>query len=578
MNFSSLKKNLKKDFSSHKKISIALLGDSSTQLLHTALRGLGYEYEVNLEIFEADYDQVDTLVLNRSSELYQKVFDFIIIFQSTPKIKKNYYKLPEDKQRIDFATNHLNKVCAYYESIKCYNSSSKIIYFNFQELDDNLFGHFANKTNISFRYQVRKINLGLMDLGQKCSDLFILDLASLLSSYGQSFITDPKIFATTELLFSLDFLPIVSKHLLDIIFSIIGRFNKCLILDLDNTLWGGVIGDDGIENIQIGQLGIGKIFTEIQMWTKELKQRGVILAVCSKNEENIAKAPFENHPEMILRLEDIALFVANWHNKAQNIQFIQSTLNIGLDSMVFIDDNPVEREMVKIHLPAVTVPDLPVDPAEYLPYLSSLNLFETASYSENDSIRTQQYKEEANRVIFEKTFINEDDFLRNLEMSSDVGTFSTYNIPRIAQLTQRSNQFNLRTIRYTEDEIKQIASSKIHHTLSFTLKDKFGDHGLISSIILKEVEEKKQAKALFIDTWVMSCRVLKRGMEQFILNQIVTLAKQNGYSTILGEYLPTKKNALVQDLYKNLGMIQYGSHWILNISDYQEKTTFIFKN
>jgi FkbH-like protein len=570
-NFYDLKTNLKKDYSNLKKIKVALLGDSATQLLVKALKGYGYEVSLNFEIWEADYDQIDMQTFDLESELYKFNPEFVIIYHSSEKLLKKFYGL-SNSDKITFAERHIGEVSNLYQSIVS-NAKSKVIYFNLDETDDSVFGNYANKTPSSFLYQVRKINYELMNLSHKHKNLFINDVASLHNSFGTAFYTDPKIFITTDLIFSLDFLPYVAKNITDIILSIIGSIKKCIILDLDNTLWGGIIGDDGVENIHIGELGIGKAFTALQMWLKQLKQRGIILAVCSKNDEAIAKEPFEKHPDMILKLSDIAVFVANWDNKVQNINYIQSILNIGFDSMVFLDDNPFERNMVKTHIPEITVPELPEDPSEYLSFLRSCNLFETASYTPEDEQRTQQYQEEAQRAIVQKQCFNEDEFLANLNMLSIVKPFDKFSIPRVAQLTQRSNQFNLRTVRYTEEEISNIANSKNYVTIEFALEDKYGDYGLISVIILK-----KQSDAFFIDTWIMSCRVLKRGMEKFVLNQIVQLASKSGAKQIIGEYLPTPKNNMVKAHYKDLGFTKYNgenNQWILNIDSYSEYPTFI---
>jgi FkbH-like protein len=372
------------------------------------------------------------------------------------------------------------------------------------------------------------------------------------------------------MVFSLDFIPAVAKSTVDIILSLSGKGKKCLILDLDNTLWGGIIGDDGVENIQIGELGIGKAFTQLQHWVKQLKQRGIILAVSSKNDHDIAKGAFDNHPDMVLKYEDFAVFQANWNNKAENIKLIQEFLNIGFDSMVFLDDNPFERNLVRSFLPEVTIPDLPEDPAEYLNYLSKLNLFETSSYSEEDSGRSDQYRVEFERSQVKKAFTNENEYLASLEMVSECKPFDDYSVPRVSQLTQRSNQFNLRTQRYSENDVKIIADSKDYLTLSFTLEDKFGHYGLISLIILK-----KEKDSLFIDTWIMSCRVLKRTMENFVLNRIVNAAKHNGYSKLVGEFIPTAKNKMVKDHYKELGFTETEGKWILEVNNYTDKQTFI---
>lgn len=250
---------------------------------------------------------------------------------------------------------------------------------------------------------------------------------------------------------------------------------------------GGIVGDDGWENIQVGHgLGIGKAFSEFQQWVKKLKKRGIIIAVCSKNDEKKAKEPFEKNPEMVLKLDDIAVFVANWENKANNIHTIQSILNISFDSMVFLDDNPFERNMVRENVAGVTVPELPEDPSDYLEFLYSQNLFETASYSEDDKERTKQYQVEAKRVSMQKSFTNDADFLKSLDMVSVVKGFDKFNIPRVAQLSQRSNQFNLRTVRYTDAEIFAIEKNDNYVTFSFTLKDKFGDNGLIRNKMEQE--------------------------------------------------------------------------------------------
>ena len=346
---------------------------------------------------------------------------------------------------------------------------------------------------------------------------------------------------------------------------------KCVVCDLDNTLWGGVVGDDGLEGIELGELGDGAAFTALQRWLKELKDRGILLCVCSKNEEATAKEPFEKHPDMVLKLEDISVFIASWQDKAANIRLIQKTLDIGMDSLVFLDDNPFEREAVKSLIPEICVPNLPEDPAEYLPYLQNLNLFETASFSDEDSKRTEQYHAEFGRVSLQKQFSSYEDYLKSLDMTAEAQPFNGFWFPRIAQLTQRSNQFNLRTVRCTEADIAALAADSRYVTFYFTLKDKFGDYGLISVVVLE-----KRESSLFINQWLMSCRVLKRGMEEFIANKLISTALKLGYKTVTGEYLPTKKNAMVADLYKRLGFTPLENGlFIAEIKSYTPHTTYI---
>ena len=554
-------------------IKVALTGDTATQFLATAIRGTGAERGYQIDLFEAEYNQVERQFLDPSSELYQTDADFIVLFQSTHKLGEKHSLLSPSQQE-SLAEERLAFVASVCENPML--ASKKIICLNYPEIEDTVFGSYATKVTSSFTYQVRKLNMGLMDLSQRYANLFICDIAGLQNKLGRDMMFAPNVYVSTEMVLSIDALPYVASRVMDIICAIKGQFKKCLILDLDNTVWGGVIGDDGLEGIQLGHgLGIGKAFTEFQMWVKKLKQRGVIICVASKNNEETAKEPFEKHPDMVLKLEDIAVFQANWETKVDNIRTIQRILNIGFDSMVFLDDNPFERNIVRENIPGITVPELPQDPGEYLEYLYSQNLFETASYSQADKDRTKQYQVEAQRVSLQKTFSNEADFLKSLDMTSVVSGFNKFNTPRVAQLSQRSNQFNLRTVRYTEADIEALGQNPDVIDLSFTLEDKFGDNGLIAVIIMKKQDE----ETLFIDTWFMSCRVLKRGMEDFTLNTMVEAAREKGYKRIIGEYLPTQKNKMVENHYPSLGFQKLEgtptAQYVLDVEQYQPRENYI---
>ena len=557
------------------KVKIALLGDTATQLLVTAVKGEAADRGLSLDIYEGEYNQVERQLMDPTSELYEYDAEITIIFQSTHKLGEYHSSLPIEQQE-RLADDRLSFLSSLCESPSFANK--KIIYFNYPEIEDTVFGSYANKVVSSFSYQVRKLNYELMNLSRQYPNLFICDLAGLQNVFGRRFMFSPNVYMTTEMVLSVNALPYVASRVVDIISAIRGQFKKCLILDLDNTVWGGVIGDDGLEGIELGHgLGIGKAFTEFQIWVKKLKQRGIIICVASKNNEETAKEPFEKHPDMVLKLDDIAVFQANWETKVDNIRTIQSILNIGFDSMVFLDDNPFERNIVRENIPGITVPELPEDPAMYLEYLYSLNLFETASYSNADKDRTKQYQVEAKRVSLSKTFTNEADFLKSLNMVSTVSGFTKFNTPRVAQLSQRSNQFNLRTVRYTETDIELMAKDPDVIDLSFTLEDKFGDNGLIAVVIMKQQDD----ETLFVDTWFMSCRVLKRGMENFTLNTMVAYAKAKGYKKIIGEYIPTPKNKMVEQHYPNLGFsaIPSGenSQFILDLESYSPRECYILK-
>ena len=571
--FNELKRMLKKMPEGLPECKVALVGDTATQFLATAIRGVGLERGYDIHLYEAEYNQVERQFLDPGSELYQFDADFIVVFQSTHKLGEKHSML-DTVQQESLADDRLAFIASICENPALANK--KIIYFNYPEIEDTVFGSYANKVRSSLTYQVRKLNTALMDLSQQYANLFICDIAALQNKLGRDFLFSTNIYVSTEMVLSVDALPHVASRVMDIVCAIKGQFKKCLILDLDNTVWGGVIGDDGLEGIQLGHgLGIGKAFTEFQMWVKKLKQRGIIICVASKNNEDTAKEPFEKHPDMVLKLDDIAVFQANWETKVDNIRTIQSILNIGFDSMVFLDDNPFERNIVRENIPGITVPELPEDPGDYLEFLYSQNLFETASYSNADKDRTKQYQVEAKRVSLQKTFANEADFLKSLDMVSTVSGFTKFNTPRVAQLSQRSNQFNLRTVRYTEADIEALAQDPDVIDLSFTLEDKFGDNGLIAVIIMR----KQDAETLFVDTWLMSCRVLKRGMENFTLNTMVERAKAAGYKRIIGEYLPTPKNKMVEQHYPDLGFqVVTGAttaQYVLDVETYQPKECYI---
>ncbi len=569
--FQKLKKNLKKkDNAPKKQLKLAILGDSATQLVGTAIRGYGLEKGFDIEIYESDYDRIEPEIIDPTSGLYTFQPDIILLFHSTEKLQINFLKQKAERKS-SFAIEHLASI-EQYLAILNERLTAKVILSNYPVQPDEVFGNFALKTASSFRYQLAKINYNLLELSQDKGNVFLLDLEALQSYVGYQNRIDQRFYTQASLVLSLDFLPVFAARIMDIIGAITGAaLRKCLILDLDNTTWGGIIGDDGVDKILVGNIKGGKPFTQLQKWAKELKKRGIILCICSKNTESVAKVPFEKHPEMVLRLEDISVFVANWENKADNIRHIQSVLNIGFDSMVFVDDNPMERDLVRSELPSVTVPELPKDPASYMAYLRGLNLFETATVSAEDASRTKKYQEEAKRVSSKMQFKSIDTYLESLEMVADIQSFNPFSIPRIAQLTQRSNQFNLRTVRYTEDQVKAIIESSSHTSLQIRLLDKFGDYGIIS-LIIGEIQDNER---LFIDSWIMSCRVLKRGVEQLVLDQIVALAKEKQLKMVVGEYLPTPKNKLVEEHYKNLGFQQNGQLWELEVTSYTPNSKHI---
>jgi FkbH-like protein len=356
-----------------------------------------------------------------------------------------------------------------------------------------------------------------------------------------------------------------------------GRAAKCLVLDLDNTLWGGVIGDDGLDGIKLGQgSGVGESFVAFQTYAKQLSERGIILAVCSKNDEENALLPFLKHPEMVLRREDISCFVANWNDKASNLREIARQLNIGVDALVFCDDNPFEREQVRSALPEVRVPELPEDPAFYADAVAAAGYFESVSLTADDFSRVEQYKLNAEREKLKSASGNIDDYLRSLEMELKWVSGDLVNLERITQLINKTNQFNLTTQRYDLAQVQAMMTNPDTLVLSYRLLDRLGDNGIICIII-----GHKSGAEMLIDSWLMSCRVLGRGVEKATLGVLAQAAALLGVERLRGSYIPTPKNKMVADHYEKLGFSPAGEEaggvtgWTLDLAGYAMPDLFI---
>ncbi len=341
-----------------------------------------------------------------------------------------------------------------------------------------------------------------------------------------------------------------------LIAAICGRPYKCLVLDLDNTLWGGVIGDDGLAGIEIGQgSAVGEAYLAFQRYAWRLSQRGIILAVCSKNDEANAIEAFERHPEMLLRREHIACFIANWNDKATNLRQIAKQLNIGVDSLVFADDNPFERNLIRQELPQVAVPELPDDPASYGACIAAAGYFEGLSITTEDEERTKLYRANVEREQLRESVTDMASYLVSLRMELRYGLFGQVDLPRIVQLINKTNQFNLTTRRYAAPEVQALLNVSTVLPLQFRLLDRFGDNGIIGLVIGKLNDDLD----LDLDTWLMSCRVLGRQVEAAMLNAVVDRARRLGAVALVGTYRPTAKNAMVKDHYLRLGFEQTGN-------------------
>jgi FkbH-like protein len=446
-------------------------------------------------------------------------------------------------------------------------------------LEEPLFGNFDRLVAASPWQVTQRLN-DLLATAARTDRVALLDVARASSRDG----IDQWFDAARMLQAKQEIAPQIAPLYGDLVARIVcaqrGMSKKCLVLDLDNTLWGGVLGDDGLQGIVLGQgSAAGEAFLGVQRYAKQLQSRGVILAVCSKNDPAIAEEAFRVHPEMHLKRSDIAAFVANWDDKARNLLAIAEQLNIGIDSLVFLDDNPAERARIRQALPAVAVPELPADVSGYVRRLADAGYFEATAFTSDDAQRAEQYAQNAERDALRGSSQNLDEFLAGLQMTLEYGPFTPADMTRVVQLINKTNQFNPTTKRYSQEQVEARRTAPGTLTLQFRLRDRFGDNGLVSVMLLVPQSD----GVLEIDTWVMSCRVFGRQLEHEAMNIAVESAQRAGARELVASYAPTSKNGVVRDLYPKLGFRPVAtaaetagaSRWSLTLSDYQPSATHI---
>ncbi len=380
---------------------------------------------------------------------------------------------------------------------------------------------------------------------------YFLDLEGISGHIGRDRFYDARQYHWTKQPFSTDGCLELARGIAKAIRALLHGPRKVLVLDLDNTVWGGVVGETGPLGVELGDTPAGEAYRAFQSYAKRLSERGVLLAVASKNNPDDAREPFTVNPDMQLSLEDIAAFEASWSPKEGSLRRIAKTLNLGTDSLVFFDDNPAEREHIRQALPEVAVPEVPDDPAGYIAALESGKWFEAVGLTEADRVRSAQYQQERKRRDLESAAGSMEDYLDSLEMVADVRPIDDADMPRVVQLLGKTNQFNLTTRRHSEATVREMLSAQGSVAFTVRLSDRFGDHGLVAVVIGRRHDATPDA--LLIDTWLMSCRVIGRTTEEFTLQQILAAARRHGYASIVGEYIPTRKNALVADLFPRLG-------------------------
>ena len=546
-------------------VRMALLSNGTTSITAPAITAAGARYGLLIDVIETDFSQTFQEVLDPASALYRAKPDVVLLAIDYRGL--SLVPCPGDEatatRTVKAALSELFKLRSTIRD----NCKAITIAQTLAQPVSPLFGNYDAALAGTLQALISEFNhLLLSTIENECA---VLDVATIAATVGVDAWNDSRRWYLARLPFSPDFLPLYADHVARLIGAVYGKSRKCLVLDLDNTIWGGVVGDEGLANIVLANGDpTGEAFLELQRAVLGLHSRGVTLAVCSKNDGAVARAAFREHPEMLLKEAHIAVFQANWEDKVRNLNAIAETLKLGLEALVFLDDNPVERQLVRQELPAVAVPELPEDPALFARTLLSAGYFESIHFTDEDRNRNEQYRADGLRVSLAARAINLENYLRSLEMRIDFRAFSPVDRQRIVQLVNKTNQFNVTTRRYTEAQIKSYEEDPNVMTLQVRLTDRFGDNGMISVIICR-----MQGQEWDIDTWLMSCRVLKRKVEYAVLNKLVKEARRRGISALVGSYIPTNRNGLVRELFADLGFIKTSSagdvhSWRLEVEGY----------
>lgn len=528
-------------------IRIAILGGSTTNEVVDFLELLLLDQGIRPVFYHSEYNKYFEESVVDPSAITKFRPNIVIIYTSSVNIQ-SFPSLDASEADLDaHVAAERARFAAIWNSVQA-SVGCLVIQNNFELPSDHLLG---NLDCVHAGGHTRFINRLNEEFAREASSrpgLLINDLNSIAATVGLINFHDPRRWFRYKMIGNPHSTLEIAKSLAAIVTGSYGRSRKCLVLDLDNTLWGGVIGDDGPDKIRIGkETAEAEAYTAFQQYCLRLRERGVLLAACSKNSEAIARQGFE-HPDSILKLSHFSCFKVNWEPKHENIKAIAAELNIGLDSLVFVDDNPAEREIVASQLPMVAVPEVGSDVSEFVRILEQERYFEPVSVSAEDLDRAAQYELNSRRAEGQAKFSNYGEYLDSLNMSAEIASFRSVYMERITQLINKTNQFNLTTRRYTLAEVERIASDPGYVTLYGRLTDRFGDNGLISVVI-----GRREGRTLHLDLWLMSCRVLKRDMEFAMLDALVAACRSQDITEICGYYVPTEKNDLVRNHYANLG-------------------------
>lgn len=549
-------------------LRLGLLGDGTLSLLAPAIAGSAVRHGLLIEVIEGGYGTAVQDAADPESAIRCAGVDVALLATDARLLglDRAVTGAAEAEAAVGGA---LARVRMIVEGLRPSVKSAILVQTLAAPLEP-LFGSFDRVAPGSAYAMVEAFNRRLAEWAAT-GEIVLVDIARLAASVGLERWHEPRHWHASKLSFAPDMIPAYGDVVARTLAAVRGRSRKCLVLDLDNTLWGGIIGDDGLEGIRLGQgSAAGEAFLAIQQIALELRARGIVLAVCSKNEEDAARLPFRQHPEMLIREEHVAVFQANWTDKAANLRVIADTLNIGIDSLVFLDDNPAERAQVRRELPMVAVPELPAEPAYYPRMLAAAGYFEAVAFSEEDRRRADYYQANAERVAMQSSASDMDSYLGSLDMTCRIARVDGVSRARVSQLINKSNQFNLTTRRYSESEVAAAEASPDRHAIQIRLLDRFGDNGIISVVIAD-----KHGPEWEIDTWLMSCRVLGRRVEQAALAHLAAAARAEGASALVGRYVPSAKNRMVAEHYAKLGFAAAGGEgdgttlWRLDLASFE---------
>ena len=549
---------------------LAILSNATTGLLAPALVGSAARHGIALDIVETAFGQAVQMALDPNSDLHTARPDAVLIafdhrIVPTPTLQDD---ADQARECVEAA---FGQIATIRKGLRAAGGAPTIIQ-TIPPPPESLLGSFDARLPGSRRRLIEKLNEGLVQSLEGTPDI-LLDAVSLAEAVGLEPWHDERQWHLAKLSFSASFLPLYADHIGRLLGAVRGKSRKCLVLDLDNTIWGGVVGDDGVEGIVLGQGDpTGEAFLAVQRTALALRDHGVVLAVCSKNEEEMAREPFREHPDMVLAEKDIAVFQANWNDKASNLEAIAEALNIGTDALVLVDDNPAERALVREELPMIAVPELPEDPTLFSRAILAAGYFETVTFSSEDRGRAGEYQANARRVALKTQKRDLGAYLESLGMEIRFAPFDGKGRSRIAQLINKSNQFNLTTRRYTEAQVAAMEEDSRFFTLQVRLKDTFGDAGMISVVICRI-----DGTTWDVDLWLMSCRVLGRRVEEAVLRELVHHAGAGGAEALVGTYIPTARNGLVREHYTTLGFEEAATQgdttrWRLELSRYEPPT------